>query len=1315
MNVDVAVGSTLAGFRVERLLGRGAMGAVYLAEDVHLGRKVAVKVLAHELADDDRFRRRFLLESQLAASLEHPHIVPIYAAGEEGEVLFLAMKYVEGYDLRDLIDASERVGDERTLSLLGQVGDALDTAHGLGLVHRDVKPANILIATGDVGHAYLCDFGLARHASTVASLTGNAFVGTIAYIAPEQIESGAIDARADIYSLGCVLYECLTGAPPFERDGDLQIVFAHLKEPPPLVTRLRPDLSETIDGVLQKALAKAPDERFSTCGELIGEAGEALSVKPPEISRSGRRTIPGVRTFLITDIRGYTRYTAERGDEAAAELASAFADIVRQVVEERDGRLIELRGDEALVVFDSARQALRSAIELQARVAAADLPRGVGVGLDAGEAVPVADGYRGGALNLAARLCSLAGPGEVLASETVLQLARAVEGISYGERRLERVKGLAKPVSAVEVLPADRRVRRWNLRRLRRTTVRTLRRRSVRLGAATAVVAAVGATAFLVLAGSGSGARQIAQQSIGFVSTSGKVEDELPVSGPGPVGRLGHTLWFGNGDDKTVERVDLRTRKLIHPFVSIQDGVADMAVGLGAAWVVDGTEPLLLRVDPRYLTIQRIPLPAKKSDIDFTAPTEAAVGAGSVWVAEANKVFRIDPNSLRVVKAIDVPQADLLAFGDGALWVGQSNVSSISEIDPGTNQVVKTVKLRGFVHSVAVGGGFVWATVLPDDTLWKIDENGTVEKTLDVGHAPNIATYFDGAVWVGSDGLLQHVDPDSDLITDYPVADRTEDLAPGDGVLYVSTGQSPPKVAPLPADKVANFNLAEDWLDDTDPAHAFPAPQFRAQFEYATGAKLLNYPDAPAPRGSQLVPEVAAAMPTVSADGRTYTFRVRRGFRFSPPSNQDVTAQTFKYSIERALSPGLGPEAPGYSFISDVVGAGAFHSGKAQHVSGIAVHGNVLRIRLVAPAGDFPVRLSMPFFAAVPLGTPIVNGGVQTPIPSAGPYYLKVSWQDDLRVLERNPNYRGPRPHRLERIVYDIGNSTRRSVDRVESSAADYTADVLQLSTFAAGGPLAARFGQSRTTATATPKLVQTPQLGFRFLRFNTARGPFADARLRRAVNYAIDRRALASVLGELPSHAYVPRGLPSASSAPVYPLSPNVSRARALIHGFRGKVVLYACGRPDCMAAARIVRANLAPLGISMRVVQFEDPYSEADKPGARYDILLSSWFYDWPDAYEVLNLFLDPSGFRPDWAPPALSIPASYRRALEHAAVLRGDSRATAYRRLAVKLERNVAPFAAYSTPVLPEFFSARVGCGVEQPVIGAVDIGTLCVTKH
>src|SRR5947207_10547542 len=179
----------------------------------------------------------------------------------------------------------------------------------------------------------------------------------------------------------------------------------------------------------------------------------------------------GIKTFLIADVRGYTRFTQERGDEAAARLATRFADLAREAIKAAGGTLVELRGDEALAVFDSARQALRAASDLQERfvtetVADPSLPLAVGIGLDAGEAVPVDGGYRGGALNLAARLCSLAGPGEVLATETVLQVARAVPEVTYGERRSERVKGISKPVTAVEVWPADRRARMWSAKRL---------------------------------------------------------------------------------------------------------------------------------------------------------------------------------------------------------------------------------------------------------------------------------------------------------------------------------------------------------------------------------------------------------------------------------------------------------------------------------------------------------------------------------------------------------------------------------------------------------------------------------------------------------------------------------------------------------------------------------------------------------------------------------------------------------------------------------------------------------------------------------
>ncbi|MGZ4320060.1 MAG: ABC transporter substrate-binding protein [Gaiellaceae bacterium] len=1214
------------------------------------------------------------------------------------------MRYVEGYDLRELVDStSGGLEPAQALRLLGPVADALDAAHALGLVHRDVKPANVIVAA-DTEQPYLCDFGLARHAMSAESLTGTqGFVGTIAYIAPEQIASGNVDARADVYSLGCVLFECLAGSPPYVRPGDLQVIFAHVNEPPPLLTAARPALPQPIDAVVQKALAKEPDERYSTCSELVSEAAAALQVGAPAKAPLIRRTIPGVRTFMIADLRGYTRYTVEHGDEAAAVAATEFAEIVRRVVEEREGRLIELRGDEALVVFDSARQALRSALELQEE--GAGLPLGIGVGLDAGEAIPVGEGYRGGALNLAARLCSLAGPGDVLATETVLQLARAVDGVKYGERRVERVKGFAEPVTAVEILPADRRAKRWTVPRLKRAARRASRRRGVRVVTAAALIGGVAAAVVLGFAGS-AGAAPIAQKSLGLVSPSGKVEAQLPLGSAGEAHLGEGYLWFGSWDDKTVERISLRTHQLIHHVVSIQDGIAGMTVGLGAVWIVDGTKPLLLRIDPRYLTIQKIRLPVEQGQIDYTAPTEATVGDGSVWVALANEVIRIDPSSLRVVKSIPVPSADLLAFGDGNLWVGQSNESKISEIDPSLNEVVRTRKLRDWVGSVTVGGGSVWATVTPDDTVWQFDDgNGSFERTYDVGHGAGASAWFDGGLWVGAQDELTRIDGATNALSNYPVVVNPATLEPGKGVLYVTTDESPPKLSPVPADKQATFLLSEDWLDDTDPAHAFPGPIFRAQLEYETGLQLLNYPDASGARGTRLVPEAAAAMPTVTDGGRTYTFRIRPGYRFSPPSGRPVTAATFRYSIERALNPGLGPGAPAYGYLSDVVGAGAFYLGKAQHVSGITVSGNRLRIRLVAPAGDFLGRLSMPFFAAVPIGTPIVDGGVQTPIPSAGPYYLAVSFQDQLRVLERNPNYHGPRPARLERIVYSLNNLSAHEAQQIEAGTADYTADVLGDSQFKRGGPLDVKYGGGRRQAGA-PAMRYAPVVGAGFIQFNTRSGPFANVRLRRAVDLALDRPALAGVNGQIPSSQYLPPAFGGGGA----PVESDLAQARTLASGFRGPVTLTTGTDSNSQAIASVVKASLARIGLEVRVDRKSVPYEVLS--GKHWEMLDSGWYYDWPDPAAFFNVFFDPKAYRPPDSPPAYSVPPAYRRMLEAADWLRGAARATAYRSLAARLERNVAPIAVYGAPVTPEFFSARMGCQVEQPAVGGVDIGALCV---
>ena len=231
-----APGDELAGYRIESLLGRGGMGVVFRARDLALDRNVALKLLAPELAEDVRFRDRFLRESRLAASLDHPAIVPIYDAGEVGGQLYIAMRLVDGIDLKRLLALEGALPAERALGLLEQVADALDAAHERGLVHRDVKPSNVLVDAR--GHCYLADFGLSRRlADPSPGLGPGRSLGTVDYVAPEQIRGGDVDGRADLYSLGCLLYECLAGWPPFG-GSDTAIVFAHLEREPPAVAGL---------------------------------------------------------------------------------------------------------------------------------------------------------------------------------------------------------------------------------------------------------------------------------------------------------------------------------------------------------------------------------------------------------------------------------------------------------------------------------------------------------------------------------------------------------------------------------------------------------------------------------------------------------------------------------------------------------------------------------------------------------------------------------------------------------------------------------------------------------------------------------------------------------------------------------------------------------------------------------------------------------------------------------------------------------------------------------------------------------------------
>jgi serine/threonine protein kinase len=292
---DMVPGEHLAGYQIQEQIGRGGMAVVYRALDLRLARVVALKVLAPHLGEDEAFRQRFIRESRALAGVDHPHIIPVFEAGEAGGVLFIAMRYVEHGDVRSLLDTEGRLDPSRASQIAVQVASALDTAHAYGLVHRDVKPGNILLARADndADHVYLSDFGLSKHSLTPSTLTSTGqFLGTLDYVSPEQIQGHPVDGRADQYALACTVVEMLTGSPPFRRDDSMAIMWAQLESEPPRLTERRPDLPPAVDDVIAVAMAKMPASRYATCRDF------ALALKAacawPAVPQNGvpRQAIP---------------------------------------------------------------------------------------------------------------------------------------------------------------------------------------------------------------------------------------------------------------------------------------------------------------------------------------------------------------------------------------------------------------------------------------------------------------------------------------------------------------------------------------------------------------------------------------------------------------------------------------------------------------------------------------------------------------------------------------------------------------------------------------------------------------------------------------------------------------------------------------------------------------------------------------------------------------------------------------------------------------------------------------------------------------
>ncbi|WP_445149432.1 protein kinase domain-containing protein [Baekduia sp. Peel2402] len=296
LDQELQPGDEIAGFRVTGLAGRGGMGVVYKAQQLDLQRPVALKLIATPLARDEDFRERFVRESRAAAAIDHPNVIPVYSAGEDDGRLYLAMRFVDGEDLRTLVQREGPLPAHRAASVIAQIANALDAAHARGLVHRDIKPANVLL---DGDHAYLTDFGLTKrlHGEGELSMTGSGrWVGTLGYIAPEQIRGTGVDARADVYALGCLLFYVLTGVAPYRRDSDEATLYAHLHDAPPDAHALEPGVPTALAEVVERALEKDPDDRFPSAGDLGRAALAAVGDGPapgPERTVARGAAAPG--------------------------------------------------------------------------------------------------------------------------------------------------------------------------------------------------------------------------------------------------------------------------------------------------------------------------------------------------------------------------------------------------------------------------------------------------------------------------------------------------------------------------------------------------------------------------------------------------------------------------------------------------------------------------------------------------------------------------------------------------------------------------------------------------------------------------------------------------------------------------------------------------------------------------------------------------------------------------------------------------------------------------------------------------------------
>jgi ABC-type transport system substrate-binding protein/DNA-binding SARP family transcriptional activator len=838
-----------------------------------------------------------------------------------------------------------------------------------------------------------------------------------------------------------------------------------------------------------------------------------------------------------------------------------------------------------------------------------------------------------------------------------------------------------------------------------------------RIGVAAVLVAlAAGVAAGIVARRGGASHAPVVANSIVALNPSGSIAATVPVGArPVAIASGANSLWVANLLDKSVTRVDVSSRHAVRS-IPIRSAPTGLAATRRALWITDGRDDVS-ELDPTYnrVTLNRRVV-ADSGFFGASAPRPALTAFGSIWVVDPRgNVLRIDPETGRPLASADVgndPSA--IAAGAGSVWVTNRADGTVTRIEPAT-LVATTIPVGHGPDAVAVNAAGAWIANSGDDTLVRVDpETNAVSGTTNVGNAPAAVLATSNALWVanGGDGTVMRLDPRSGTIDKRIQLGGTPNAFVADAgkVWVVVAPASPP---PPATGGIAHFTSLDDF-PSTDPALIT-----NPQLGYATCANLVTYPDMPVPEGSRIVPEVAEALPVPMGGGRIYTFRIRPGFRFSPPSNESVTAATFKSTIERVTN--LRMKSPFTTQFAGIVGYRAYVTGKSRGLSGVVARGRTLTIRLRRPEGGFLAKLAGGLACAVPRGTPVDPSGING-VASAGPYYIASYTPGQQLVLKRNPNYHGDRPHRLDQIVVAIGVDSSRALEEIEAGKADYALDGPPRD---AGPRLESKYGPGSKAAKAGHQEYFVSEAdATRYLHMNTSRPLFARARLRRAVNYAIDRRALVAQgrrFAEVnpfnsgtPTDDYLPPATEGATDLHVYPFSPNLPRAKRIAGRVHATAIMYTPNVPPWLQEAEVVRHDLKPLGIDVQVKEmpFGDFFTRIARRGEPWDLAVVGWYFGNTDPAGVLEMFKGDRSVAEGPNESHFSDPLVDRK-LAAAARLSGQKRYRAYGRLALTLERDLAPAAAFSINAGRDFFSARIGCQVYQPVFG-MDLAALCLRR-